>query len=209
MKKERRYPERRGIPPKDLTQRWVAPPELTRPLVDLGPHAPWSDVHDRYWKWCEAEQKQRREIFLLYMGAIDAEKASPRVARYKGKDFIRYAEGPLGLPRKTDPRFGLEVPSLVEPSHKWPKIAWELAETIFVGLTLPHPFKTGPHDRKNALLLAVAREHEKVAPKQIRNAEAIRSAGKGANRSSIFEAKKQVPKDAQPWWKWVIDNIES
>jgi hypothetical protein len=83
-----------------------------------------------------------------------------------------------------------------------------LIEVFCPGLQLPPEPKPGwgPVLGQKTLLLAVARELEKgaVATDQ----EALKKLNRGTSHNTLNQAKKRyVPKDANPWWKWVIENI--
>jgi hypothetical protein len=203
---QRLQEQRRGVLSKKewnrLTTVMVPPTEWTNWMLEIGPHGPpcevqgmyldrqnvihrECDVQDIYWDWCHDEQNRRREIFLRWMGAIEAGRDAPRAARFldkrigkeivvmavghptvgsprKDQVFLGWVKGPLGESRKTNPRFGLAEHF---DGNKWPKLVWELAKAIFAGLRLPAPYKRGATPKEaQEILDAVAHVH-KIAPK--------------------------------------------
>jgi hypothetical protein len=171
--------------PEELTTPIIIPRELVNPVYELGPTAPYDGAPAGSYNYTHDKHTK-------YWDAVAAEQQ-----RRFGILLDHMGRG-----------LTLDSPS---SDFRWKGLAQQLAEMHFPGLRAPDPFKPRPRDGKKALLLAVAREHEKATPKQITDKRALELLKKSGSHNSLATAKRRykVPPEADPWWKWVIENIES
>jgi len=222
-------------PPKELTTPMKVPAALVNPVVVPGPHAPYDGEykelreevwipydektgwlernvevtvftqkrHSDYDKACEDMQKEHLDMLFKYVNELPRSSfVSPPGVFHQGKwETVELSREDL-----SDGDLSIE-------GRAWRDFAMRLAEAIFPGLRLPPNLKMSGGHQQKAILLGVAREHEKAGPEKITDNVARerlqKLLRKSVSHNTLNEAKTTygVPRGAD-WWKWVIENIK-
>jgi hypothetical protein len=159
--------------------------------------------HSDYDKACEDMQKNHLDLLFKYVNELPRSSfASPAGVFHQGKwEAVELSQEDL-----------MSDNGLSTGGRAWRDFAMRLAEAVFPGLQMPlEPEMSSGHTQK-AILLAVAREHQKVAPVKITDKDALgrlrELLKKSVSPNTLNEAKTTygVPRGPD-WWKWVIENI--